>query len=478
MRSTRRLWDGIAAIALLGAALAVPAIATAKEGGGAYVVRKGDTPGEVAKRFGITVEELLRFNNLGPDGPFRVGETLEIPKSGEVTGAKYVVQPGDSVAKVADFHGVSQDDLREANQLGPNDALQPGSELVIPMSLRGGAARGHVVEKGDTIASIAKEHRVPPKALARANKLKPGARLKLGRTLVIPEPEDVEDGGPPAGERSKLVVSGEKIAGGVRHTVQPGQTLWIIARAYNVPGAAIAKRNGIETNTPLAPGKELIVPGAKEPVPVRVKGYAAQPIRFVRVYNNESLAIRLVNKAGKIGPDARRRFSALAGPRHKGKKKGRTKLLDPRLLHMVQRVAERWPGQTLEVISGYRPKTNGHESRHSMAKALDFRVKGVQNHDLYEFCKELPDSGCGFYPNSVFVHMDTRERSATWIDYSAPGEKPQYGHPRAEKPEAAATTASPGGEAQPNEEAQADLDETGVENATPAPAPTPPPPAP
>jgi hypothetical protein len=34
--------------------------------------------------------------------------------------------------------------------------------------------------------------------------------------------------------------------------------------------------------------------------------------------------------------------------------------------------------------------------------------------------------GAGYYPNSVFIHMDTRETSGYWIDYSGPGEKPIY----------------------------------------------------
>ena len=462
IRSSNRSILGLATAAGLVAAicLAGPGAASAEGRSETYVIKKGDTPGSVAKRFGVTVEELLRFNSLGPKGPFRVGDTLEVPAEGEVTGAKYLVQPGDSVARVADFHGVSQDDLRAANELGPDEALKVGEEIVIPTSLRGGAADGHVVRKGDTLASIAKKHGVTARALAAANKIGKGSALKLGRTLVIPEPEEVdtEDRLPPAA-RSKLVVSGEKIPGGVRHTVQPGQTLWIIARAYNVKGGAIATRNSIATNTPLFAGQTLFIPGAKEPVPVRVKGYAAQPIHFVRVWNNASVTTRLLNKAGKLLPDGRRKVSALAGARAKTKRV-RTRQLNPRLLQMVQHVAERWPGQTIEIVSGYRPMMRGHESRHSMAKALDFRIKGVSHRELYEFCKELPNSGCGYYPNSVFVHMDTREKSATWVDYSAPGERSKYGRPKDAKAEET-----------PNAEAEADFEESGGEGGAQAPNP-------
>ncbi|HEY2513991.1 MAG TPA: hypothetical protein VGI39_24155, partial [Polyangiaceae bacterium] len=36
---------------------------------------------------------------------------------------------------------------------------------------------------------------------------------------------------------------------------------------------------------------------------------------------------------------------------------------------------------------------------------------------------------CGYYPNSTFVHMDVREKSAFWIDFSRPGEPPRYNAP-------------------------------------------------
>lgn len=54
----------------------------------------------------------------------------------------------------------------------------------------------------------------------------------------------------------------------VRHTVQAGQTLYRIARAYGVTVDAIAETNNIEDPTQLKAGQELWIPGAKENKPV------------------------------------------------------------------------------------------------------------------------------------------------------------------------------------------------------------------
>ena len=104
---------------------------------------------------------------------------------------------------------------------------------------------------------------------------------------------------------------------------------------------------------------------------------------------------------------------------------------DPRLVARLQAVVDRFgaPGAPakLFVISGYRPASVG--STHGTGRAIDFRVEGVKNEDVVAFCKTLADTGCGFYPNSSFVHIDVRESGSgqvTWIDVSGPGEAPRY----------------------------------------------------
>jgi uncharacterized protein YcbK (DUF882 family) len=225
-------------------------------------------------------------------------------------------------------------------------------------------------------------------------------------------------------KKNTLLVTGRKVQGGVKHTVQEGQSLWIIARAYNIAGEKIARANSIDKAKPLSAGQEILIPGARNPVPVRVKGFTVQPIHFVALWNNRSENLKLISNSGRINPNSRRVVSEMSGDRSFPRGKNRhVKLLHPRLIHMIQRVAERYPGKTIELVSGYRPRKEGHrESMHNLGRAMDFRVE-----ELFTFIKELPKAGAGYYPNSVFVHMDTRERSTFWVDFSGIGEAPRYG---------------------------------------------------
>lgn len=128
--------------------------------------------------------------------------------------------------------------------------------------------------------------------------------------------------------------------------------------------------------------------------------------------------------------------------------------LDPGLLVRLNTIAKKFPQRNLSIVSGYRPRSKG--SLHQSGRALDVRVMGIANEQLVDFCKSLEDTGCGYYPNSSFVHVDVRlpkTGSVSWIDASGPGEAPRYVSvwppPKEEAPEDLA-----GGS--PKDEAEAD----------------------
>ena len=147
----------------------------------------------------------------------------------------------------------------------------------------------------------------------------------------------------------------------------------------------------------------------------------ARPRDVDRPTNGEVQAYRARPVArGKVGKRGKRKFRdpAFVSERimrvHRG------------LLLRLQKVANRYPGRDIEVVSGYRPDAR-KTSRHHHARALDLRVAGVPRERLVAFLRQLDDTGVGYYPNSVFVHMDVREDKGFWVDRSGPGEAPDYG---------------------------------------------------
>jgi len=105
--------------------------------------------------------------------------------------------------------------------------------------------------------------------------------------------------------------------------------------------------------------------------------------------------------------------------------------VDPGLIERLQLISDHFakPGmpERISIVSGYRPGSTG--SYHASAQALDIHFEGVPNEALVDFCKTLENTGCGYYPNSSFVHFDVRPAGTghvAWIDTSGPGEPPHY----------------------------------------------------
>lgn len=175
-----------------------------------------------------------------------------------------------------------------------------------------------------------------------------------------------------------------------------------------------------------------------------------RPVRFVR-YGAETEAFALVRCDGAVAYQALDRLTFMArvpeAPRPsellpdepdpaagKGEWLPGVRVINPRMLWALQRIADAFPWRTIYIFSGYRPapksaRPGGHHSLHGEARAMDISVSGVPNEALFSTCRKLDDVGCGFYPNSKFVHVDIRRPGtghATWIDISSPGEPSHY----------------------------------------------------
>ena len=94
-----------------------------------YVVKSGDTLWSIAKRFGISVDELKKINNLTSNS-LRVGQTLILSKKEEepIEENTYVVKQGDTLYSIARIYNISVDELKNINNL-TSDTLSIGQVL-------------------------------------------------------------------------------------------------------------------------------------------------------------------------------------------------------------------------------------------------------------------------------------------------------------------------------------------------------------
>lgn len=101
-----------------------------------YTVVKGDTPYSLSRRFGLTVDELLSMNNIS-DGNIRIGQQLRIKKLKSQTNNPpvfnptiYTVSPGDTLYSISKRFNVSVDELIRLNNLTDNN-IKVGMELIV-----------------------------------------------------------------------------------------------------------------------------------------------------------------------------------------------------------------------------------------------------------------------------------------------------------------------------------------------------------
>lgn len=98
----------------------------------------------------------------------------------------YVVQPKDTIGKIAARYGIHWKEIYAYNEL-ESKKLQTGQELKIPMKLNDGATlETYVVQDGDTIGKIASRYNVHWKDIARVNLLLHPHKLKVGQELLVP----------------------------------------------------------------------------------------------------------------------------------------------------------------------------------------------------------------------------------------------------------------------------------------------------
>ncbi|MEZ4605255.1 MAG: LysM peptidoglycan-binding domain-containing protein [Deinococcales bacterium] len=162
-----------------------------------YTVQIGDSLHTIAYQYGLSVNRLIALNKL--DGTtIYPGQVLNLIEQAEpLEPLRYAIRQGDTLSALASRYGVSVDDIARANQMSPLATLKIGQELMIPehfgnelaeeavLDRGSSASQSYVVQRGDTLYDLAKAYDTSIESLIVANRLQ-GNRIRTGQVLSIP----------------------------------------------------------------------------------------------------------------------------------------------------------------------------------------------------------------------------------------------------------------------------------------------------
>ena len=263
-----------------------------------YTVQSGDTLYSIAQRFGVSVEELQRWNGLEGTG-LQIGQTLRVrpPRAAPPPNDTSSTDPSSPDTTASPDTSAAADSLAAGDTTATADTATADTVTTDTTTVDSAATAP------STAADVTGPTGPPPRYgrhTAATGDSFVGLALRLGTTADTLYALNDSSAAPlSAGQRLRL----PKRFAPPSHTVQPEETLYSIAGQYGVSARALRAANALDTTT-VQPGQRLRLPGRSAPeVPGAGDWAVPDSTGAVAVYP-EAFAGRLTASGAPYDPDA------------------------------------------------------------------------------------------------------------------------------------------------------------------------------
>lgn len=172
-----------------------------------YQVQQSDNLYRIGQNYNVTVSQLMSWNDLGPNDVIQPGDSLVIYPGQDQSQADsqaggqdyyYTVKPQQGLWRIAQETNKSVEDIKEWNNLGPNDTIHPGDQLLIKEGIKDYQEQGledpdylpthlgpYEVEPGDSLWSIATKFGDSMEEMMARNGITADTLIQPGDVIIV-----------------------------------------------------------------------------------------------------------------------------------------------------------------------------------------------------------------------------------------------------------------------------------------------------
>lgn len=160
-----------------------------------YTVKRGDTLSKIATIYGTTVKEIAQINEIQNVNLIYPGQVLRILVNSNVHGSEsnatgktyYTIRRGDTLWRIASRYGVSVPNIVNWNNIQNPNLIYPGQRIIVYRTYNTTPNRYYyyTVQRGDTLWKIARRYGVSVRWIARLNCIRNPNLIYPGQILKI-----------------------------------------------------------------------------------------------------------------------------------------------------------------------------------------------------------------------------------------------------------------------------------------------------
>lgn len=156
-----------------------------------HTVQRGEWVHQIARRYGVSAQSIINANHLRPPYTIHPGQVLCIPRGTPPPQCRtYTVQRGDTLSSIAVRFGTTWQQLAALNNISAPYVIRPGQVLRVPPCVTPptppGQCQTYVVQRGDTLISVARRFDTTWQQLAALNSIAAPYTIFPGQTLRVP----------------------------------------------------------------------------------------------------------------------------------------------------------------------------------------------------------------------------------------------------------------------------------------------------